>query len=62
MAATKIGIIGGSGVYKLDGLEGASWRTVKTPWGAPSDAVLTGMLDGVEMVFLPRMAQNRCGR
>ncbi|MCH2077728.1 MAG: S-methyl-5'-thioadenosine phosphorylase [Rhodobacteraceae bacterium] len=54
MAATKIGIIGGSGVYKLDGLEGASWRTVKTPWGAPSDAVLTGMLDGVEMVFLPR--------
>ena len=41
-------------MYKLDGLEGASWRTVKTPWGAPSDAVLTGMLDGVEMVFLPR--------
>ena len=54
MATTKIGIIGGSGVYQLDGLEGASWRTVKTPWGAPSDAVLTGTLDGVEMVFLPR--------
>ena len=51
---TKIGVIGGSGVYEIAGLEGAAWRAVGTPWGAPSDEVLTGTLDGVEMVFLPR--------
>ena len=50
----KLGIIGGSGVYEIAGLEGATWQSVETPWGAPSDAVLTGVLDGVEMVFLPR--------
>lgn len=50
----KLGIIGGSGLYQIDGLEGADWVTVDTPWGAPSDAVLTGRLHGVEMVFLPR--------
>ena len=50
----KIGVIGGSGLYEIEGLEGAAWVTVDTPWGAPSDAFLTGRLDGVEMVFLPR--------
>ncbi len=50
----KIGIIGGSGVYQIDGLDGAAWTTVETPWGPPSDAILTGRLDGVEMAFLPR--------
>jgi 5'-methylthioadenosine phosphorylase len=54
MAQTKIGVIGGSGIYDISGLEGADWVTVQTPWGAPSDAVMTGTLDGVEMVFLPR--------
>ncbi|MEQ9261096.1 MAG: S-methyl-5'-thioadenosine phosphorylase [Roseovarius sp.] len=54
MAQTMIGVIGGSGVYKIDGLEGAEWRVVETPWGAPSDAVLTGRLGGVAMAFLPR--------
>ncbi|KFE35608.1 S-methyl-5'-thioadenosine phosphorylase [Thioclava atlantica] len=49
-----IGVIGGSGVYQIDGLEGAEWVTVDTPFGAPSDAVLTGTLDGVRMAFLPR--------
>ena len=49
-----IGVIGGSGVYELDALEGAEWREVETPWGAPSDSVLTGTLDGVRMAFLPR--------
>jgi len=49
-----IGIIGGSGVYDIKGLKDAVWRTVETPWGAPSDQILTGALDGVEMVFLPR--------
>lgn len=51
---TMIGVIGGSGVYQIEGLEGASWVKVKTPWGAPSDEVLVGRLDGVPMAFLPR--------
>ena len=49
-----IGVIGGSGVYEIDGLEGARWQAVETPWGPPSDAVLTGTLGGVPMAFLPR--------
>jgi 5'-methylthioadenosine phosphorylase len=51
---TKVGIIGGSGVYEVDGLTDARWITVDTPWGAPSDQLLTGRLQGLEMVFLPR--------
>jgi 5'-methylthioadenosine phosphorylase len=51
---TMIGIIGGSGLYQIDGLEGASWVRVGTPWGAPSDEVLVGCLDGIPMAFLPR--------
>ncbi len=51
---TMIGVIGGSGLYQIDGLEGASWVKVKTPWGAPSDEVLVGRLEGVPMAFLPR--------
>ena len=51
---TKIGVIGGSGIYDIDGLEGAEWASVDTPWGAPSDQILTGSLEGVPMAFLPR--------
>jgi len=51
---TKIGIIGGSGIYDMDGLENAAWVTGQSPWGTPSDAFLTGRLGGVEMAFLPR--------
>jgi 5'-methylthioadenosine phosphorylase len=54
MAQTKIAVIGGSGIYEIDGLEGAEWVQVETPWGAPSDQILTGRLAGVEMAFLPR--------
>ncbi len=54
MGQTKLGIIGGSGVYEIDGLQGATWTRVEGPWGPMSDEVLTGTLDGVEMVFLPR--------
>ncbi|SHF00282.1 methylthioadenosine phosphorylase [Litoreibacter ascidiaceicola] len=54
MADTMIGVIGGSGLYEIDGLEGAEWQTVETPWGTPSDAILTGTLNGVKMAFLPR--------
>ncbi len=49
-----IGIVGGSGLYDIDGLEEKVWRSVETPWGAPSDALLFGRLDGVRCVFLPR--------
>ncbi len=49
-----IGIIGGSGLYDIDGLEEKAWKTVETPWGAPSDALLFGRLAGVRCVFLPR--------
>ena len=49
-----IGIIGGSGLYDIDGLEDKAWRQVDTPWGAPSDELLFGRLDGVRCVFLPR--------
>lgn len=51
---TRIGIIGGSGIYQMAGLKDAEWVTVESPWGTPSDAILTGTLDGVAMAFLPR--------
>jgi 5'-methylthioadenosine phosphorylase len=51
--ATHLGLIGGSGLYGL-ALEGAEWREVDTPWGPPSDRVLTGTLDGLPVSFLPR--------
>ena len=54
MAKTMIGVIGGSGLYEIDGLENATWQTDETPWGPPSDAILTGTLAGVPMAFLPR--------
>ena len=49
-----IGIIGGSGLYDIDGLTDKEWRHVPTPWGDPSDELLFGRLDGVKCVFLPR--------
>ncbi|MFN3643624.1 MAG: S-methyl-5'-thioadenosine phosphorylase [Gemmobacter sp.] len=54
MAARVIGIIGGSGLYQIDGMEGAEWRPVASPWGTPSDALLVGAIGGVPAVFLPR--------
>jgi 5'-methylthioadenosine phosphorylase len=49
-----LGVIGGSGLYEVDGLEDKRWVTVDTPWGAPSDQLLTGTLNGVKLIFLPR--------
>lgn len=54
MNTWKIGIIGGSGLYQLDALQDPQWHTVPTPWGDPSDALLTGRIAGIECVFLPR--------
>jgi 5'-methylthioadenosine phosphorylase len=49
-----IGLIGGSGLYDIPGLEDREWRRVHTPWGAPSDEILFGRLAGVPVRFLPR--------
>lgn len=49
-----IGIIGGSGLYDIAGLEGAEWVSVASPWGKPSDQILTGRLNGQKCAFLPR--------
>ncbi|WP_040507393.1 S-methyl-5'-thioadenosine phosphorylase [Gluconobacter morbifer] len=49
-----IGVIGGSGLYDIDGLENKEWRRVETPWGEPSDELLFGTFEGVKCVFLPR--------
>ena len=54
MNKTVLGVIGGSGVYGVDGLEGARWERVRSPWGEASDELLFGRLGGVDMVFLPR--------
>jgi 5'-methylthioadenosine phosphorylase len=50
----RIGIIGGSGVYDIDGLENKQWLGVKSLFGEASDELLFGELNGIEMVFLPR--------
>lgn len=54
----RIGIIGGSGLYQIEGLERRKWVKVTTPFGAPSDQFLTGRLEGREVVFLPRHGRN----
>ena len=54
MSRTVLGIIGGSGLYDIPGLEGARREPVKTPWGEPSDSLLIGTFKGVDLVFLPR--------
>jgi 5'-methylthioadenosine phosphorylase len=50
----NIGIIGGSGLYEIEGFEAEKWTGLKTPFGSPSDELLIGKLDGREVVFLPR--------
>lgn len=49
-----IGVIGGSALYEMEGLEDGASVSVETPFGSPSDALITGTLEGVPMVFLPR--------
>ena len=49
-----LGVIGGSGVYDIDGLTNTEWKRVETPFGEPSDELLFGELDGQKLVFLPR--------
>ena len=49
-----LGIIGGSGLYEMEGLEKIDTVSVSTPFGDPSDSIITGTLDGMKMAFLPR--------
>ncbi|MEM9234490.1 MAG: S-methyl-5'-thioadenosine phosphorylase [Pseudomonadota bacterium] len=53
-AETTLAVIGGSGLYNLDGLDIVGEHDIETPWGKPSDPVLEGRLSGVRMLFLPR--------
>lgn len=54
MTGWKLGIIGGSGLYALEGLEDRREVSAETPWGAPSDTLISGRIGAVELVFLPR--------
>ncbi len=54
MSDAAIGVIGGSGLYDMEGLEQVERIRVETPFGEPSDEYVTGVLNGVKMVFLPR--------
>ena len=55
---TIVGIIGGSGVYEIDGLTDVKWKYIDSPFGQPSDALLHGTLNGQKLVFLPRHARG----
>ncbi len=54
MTGWTIGVIGGSGLYDIDVLEDSRWVTLETPWGQPSDQLMTGRIGAVNFVFLPR--------
>lgn len=58
MADIKIGIIGGSGLHKMDALQDIEEITIETPFGAPSDRLISGTLDGTPVVFLPRHGRH----
>ncbi|WP_158912958.1 S-methyl-5'-thioadenosine phosphorylase [Caulobacter sp. S45] len=54
MSDWTLGVIGGSGLYEIAGLTDREWRRVDSPWGAPSDEILFGTLNGTAVRFLPR--------
>ena len=58
MKNRKLGIIGGSGLYKMEGFEKTKWRKINTPWGKPSDEVLIAKLDKEEICFIPRHSRG----
>jgi len=58
MKKRKLGIIGGSGLYKMEGFEKTKWKKVKTPWGTPSDEILIAKLDKEEICFIPRHSRG----
>ena len=58
MTKNKLAIIGGSGLYDIEGLEKPKWNKIKTPWGDPSDEILSFKYKGQEVNFLPRHARG----
>ena len=54
MKNRKLGIIGGSGLYKMEGFEKTKWKKIKTPWGKPSDEILTAKLAKEEIFFFTK--------
>jgi len=58
MPEAKVGIIGGSGLYKMEGMTGVDEVRVNTPFGEPSDAIILGQLEGVSIAFLPRHGEG----
>ena len=58
MKIRKLGIIGGSGLYKMEGFEKTKWRKINTPWGKPSDEVLVAKLGKEEIYFIPRHSRG----
>ncbi len=58
MKKRKLGIIGGSGLYKMDGFEKTKWKKIKTSWGNPSDEILIAKLGKEEICFIPRHSRG----
>src|SRR6056300_794301 len=58
MKKRKLGIIGGSGLYKMEGFEKTKWKKVNTSWGAPSDEILIAQLGEEEICFIPRHSRG----
>jgi len=58
MKVRKLGIIGGSGLYKMDGFEKTKWNKINTPWGKPSDEILIAKLGSEEICFIPRHSRG----
>ena len=58
MKKRKLGIIGGSGLYKIQGFAKSKWKKIKTPWGKPSDEILIAEFEKEEICFLPRHARG----
>ncbi len=58
MVQAKIGIIGGSGLYKMEALTEVEEVSIETPFGSPSDALIVGTLEGARVAFLPRHGRN----
>ncbi len=58
MKKRKLGIIGGSGLYKMDGFQKTKWKKIKTSWGKPSDEILIAKLGKEEIYFIPRHSRG----
>mgnify|MGYP001166870696 FL=1 len=58
MKKRKLGIIGGSGLYKIEGFEKTKWKKINTPWGKPSDEVLVAYFEKEEICFIPRHSRG----